>query len=197
MLSNVNETGCVAAKICCKRARVSAVGSTPGTNGKLIVMCAGKPREAIGSYSDRKRPTSGSALGHGHYESGSRLAFGLIWRHVRSLALQIETGDILTTSAFGLRSQTSLRARILDARQCGGPSGTRTQDLRIKSPLLWPTELRAQGQFRGDSGRRDPLSPRSSRGAGLRQLPQKGELDVDSVGLGALRGRERRRWRSR
>ena len=28
----------------------------------------------------------------------------------------------------------------------GGPSGTRTQDLRIKSPLLWPTELRAHSQ---------------------------------------------------
>jgi hypothetical protein len=38
--------------------------------------------------------------------------------------------------------------RVLPA-VCGGPPGTRTQNLRIKSPLLYPIELeaRTEGDF--------------------------------------------------
>ena len=40
-------------------------------------------------------------------------------------------------------TEVDLYQKVRNMVPNGGPSGTRTQDLRIKSPLLWPTELRA------------------------------------------------------
>ena len=42
----------------------------------------------------------------------------------------------------------NLMRKVLDFVRSGGPAGIRTQDTRIKSPVLWPTELPAH---RGDA----------------------------------------------
>ena len=60
----------------------------------------------------------------------------------------------VASSAARESSRANRNSKVLDFVQSGGPSGARTQDLRIKSPLLCQTELRAQSQ--STAARPDP-----------------------------------------
>ena len=59
----------------------------------------------------------------------------LLWRPVRPLlALEFAGGDTGLSAAYRFNANTSVK--VLDFVQCGGPSGIRTLDTRIKSPVL-------------------------------------------------------------
>ena len=63
-----------------------------------------------------------------------------IWASIRSCALEGWSTRRLGPSSPDLRALSRSKLRRLNS----GPPGTRTRNLRIKSPLLYPIELEAR-----------------------------------------------------
>ncbi len=92
--------------------------------------------------------------------------------------------DLLRTQLRALKSELVLP--FFEFSSNGGPGRIRTSDLRIRSPLLYPAELRALGKFRRDvewSGQPDLNGrPRAPKARALTKLSYAPNLTLKNLG---------------
>ena len=102
----------------------------------------------------------------------------------------MRNGGYVPFSRFVKDSITGFKERIgitfFEFSSNGGPGRIRTSDLRIRSPLLYPAELRALGKFRRDvewSGQPDLNGrPRAPKARALTKLSYAPNLTLKNLG---------------